>query len=182
MGRRFAPFRSPAQMADASAQVAAALNQEFANAAPGPLPVLAPVLTGGFRFVGEVLPLLNFAYTLVPVKVGSYGATMHSSAKPLLEMGCNLPVTGAEVVLLEDVVESGHTIRFLVQHFKEKGAARVRVATMLFKPEAYLNRNPSAEWKPEWIGMEIPDEFVVGHGLDYAEQGRHLHGLYVLRP
>jgi hypoxanthine phosphoribosyltransferase len=167
-------------MAAASLRVAQGLNREFQHTPLLPPPVLAPVLSGAFRFVGEVLQHIQFAYTLVPVKVGSYGTSLKTSGEPVLELGCHLPVEGAEVVLLEDVVESGHTIRHLVQHFLAKGAKRVRVATMLFKPEAYLNRNPDAVWEPEWIGMEIPDAFVVGHGLDYAEQGRHLHGLYSL--
>ena len=86
---------------------------------------------------------------------------------------------GRHVVILEDILDTGRSLKFVVQHLKDKGAASVRICTLLDKPEG---RVPGYEIQAEYVGFTIPNAFVVGYGLDYDEKYRNLPYVGILKP
>ena len=108
------------------------------------------------------------------LKLASYeGTTSSGELKQLI--GLNENIKGRTVVVLEDIVDSGHTITDVVRQIEEKGAKEVKVATLLFKPAAL-----KTEVKLDYVGLEIPNDFIVGYGLDYDRRGRNLKDIYTL--
>lgn len=84
-------------------------------------------------------------------------------------------IAGRNVIVVEDIIDTGRTASVLRRYFHRKGAASVKVAALLYKPEA-----ADSNEQPDYVGFEIPNRFVVGYGLDYGEEGRNLAGIYVL--
>jgi adenylate kinase len=85
-------------------------------------------------------------------------------------------VEGRDVVILEDIVDSGHTLQHLVTHFSDKNIRSFKIATLFYKPASY-----DKEYEIAYKGIDLPSEFVVGYGLDYNEKGRELNDLYILK-
>ncbi len=142
-------------------------------------PVLMPILTGALIFFGDLVPLLSIGYLISPLKISTYGGRM---AKEDDQAHVNIPtmpveVRGRDVIILEDIVDTGATLAALDARLREAGANSVYAASLLFKPDAFKGTRPA-----DWVGFEIPNEFVIGYGLDYAERGRHLRALYRLAP
>lgn len=152
------------------AELAALLNQRYEHKSP----ILMPVLTGALMFFGELVPLLQFSYEIAPIKISSYGSGMTSTGKPAIPEP-HIPVRGRDVIVLEDIVDSGNTIEALHQDMLARHCASVFVASLLFKPHAF-----KGNVKADWAAFEIGNAFVIGFGLDYAEKGRHLRGIYQL--
>ena len=152
--------------------VAAKINQDFAGAED--IPVFLCVLNGAVMFTGEMMKRLSFPAQLVSVKMSSYVGTK-STGTVLNMMGLTGSVEGKRVIIFEDVVDTGNTIVALKELLMSKGASEVRICTMLFKPDVY-----KMEDKIDYVGMSIPNDFIVGFGLDYDELGRNLPDIYVL--
>ncbi len=162
------------RLEEAIDSVAAQLNRDFADA-PTP-PVLLCVLTGSIMFTSELMKRLDFNLEVLSMKLSSYQGT--SSTGEIKEvMGLTGSVEGKTVIIIEDIVDTGNTIVELVDILKERGAADVKVCTMLLKPEVYHK-----SIKMDYVGMEIPPAFIVGFGLDYNELGRNYPDIYVLDP
>ncbi|MGN1214981.1 MAG: phosphoribosyltransferase, partial [Candidatus Cryptobacteroides sp.] len=132
------------------------------------------VLNGSIMFTAELMKRLTFNCELVSIKLSSYEGT-RSTGKTRQVMGMTGSVEGRRVIIVEDIVDTGTTITDLVGILKEKGAAQTKVCTMLLKPEIY-----SKDLKLDYVAMEIPNDFIVGFGLDYDEIGRNLKDIYVL--
>ena len=109
--------------------------------------------------------------------VSSYGASTKSSGVVRILKDLNEDVKDKNVLIVEDILDSGLTLTWLKSNLEARGAASVRIAAMLRKPEAV-----KADIVPEYIGYDIPNEFVVGYGLDYAEHYRHLDFIGTLAP
>ncbi len=140
-------------------------------------PVLMPVLTGALIFFGDLVPLLTIGYLISPLKISTYGGRM---AKEDDSAHVNLPpfpveVRDRDIIILEDIVDTGATLEALDAGLRAAGAKSVYAASLLFKPDAFKGQREA-----DWVGFEIPNEFVIGYGLDYAEKGRHLRALYRL--
>lgn len=101
---------------------------------------------------------------------------MHSSQKVKQILGLNMSLTGRHALIVEDIVDTGHTAKYLRASLMEQNPASLAMATLLYKPDAFLGGTP-----PEHVGFEINNKFVVGYGLDYAQLGREFGGIYQLK-
>ena len=153
-------------------EVAEKINRDFANAED--VPVFLCVLNGAVMFTGAMMKRLTFNAELVSIKMSSYVGTK-STGTVLTMMGLTGSVEGKRVIIFEDVVDTGNTIVALKELLLSKGAREVRICTMLFKPDVYRKED-----KLDYVGMSIPNDFIVGYGLDYNELGRNLPDIYVL--
>ncbi|MDR0834599.1 MAG: hypoxanthine phosphoribosyltransferase [Candidatus Symbiothrix sp.] len=140
----------------------------------GKNPLFVGVLNGAFMFVAELMRQLNGPHELSFVRYASYqGTATTGEVREIMPLSAD--VKGRTVILLEDIVDSGYTMQCVKQKLKHAGAADVRLATMLFKPTAL-----KCDLQPDYVGIEIPDCFVVGYGLDYDEKGRTYRDIYTL--
>lgn len=170
--KSFRPFIPYEKIEEAIDKVAARINADYEGSTD--IPVLLCVLNGSIMFTAELMKRLTFNCELVSIKLSSYEGT-HSTGKIRQVMGMTGCVEGRRVIIVEDIVDTGNTITDLVGILKEKGAAQTKVCTMLLKPEIY-----SKDLKLDYVAMEIPNDFIVGFGLDYDEIGRNLKDIYVL--
>jgi len=133
------------------------------------------ILNGAFMFASELLKELELTDAEISfLKLASYvGTSSTGEVKELI--GLNEVITGRTVVILEDIVDSGHTIKGVIEQLVGKGAKEVKVATLLFKPDAL-----KVDIKLDYVGLEIPSDFIVGFGLDYDRRGRNLKDIYTL--
>jgi hypoxanthine phosphoribosyltransferase len=153
------------------AQLGAELSERYADR----LPLLVGVLNGAAPFHADLARAMEIPLTVDYLRVGSYGDAMTSTGTLVFTAECSTQVAGRNVIIVEDIVDTGRTIRRLREYFADNGAASVAVASLLYKREADLFESP-----PEFVGFEIPDRFVVGFGLDYKQEGRNLRHIYVL--
>lgn len=140
----------------------------------GKNPVFLCVLNGSFMFAAEIfkrLTLLDAEITFV--KFASYAGTS-STGKVKELIGLNEELTGRTVVVLEDIVDTGTTIINTIEQIRSMNPAEIQVATLLLKPDALKE-----EIYLDYVGLKIPNDFIVGYGLDYAGRGRNLIDLYV---
>ncbi len=172
LDKQFETSYPEAQIQEAVAKVAEAINKDL----DGRDPLFLCVLNGAFMFAADLMKKVNIPSRISFVKLASYSGTKSTGVVKEL-IGLNESLEGRTVVLIEDIVDTGVTIQMLVEQCKAKGAAEVRVATMLFKPgSCKLPR------KPEYIGLEIPNDFIVGYGLDYDGYGRNMPEILTLVP
>ncbi len=140
----------------------------------GKNPLMVCVLNGSFMFASDLMKRLSFPCEISFVKLSSYSGTGSTgTVKELIGLSENLE--GRTVVLLEDIVDTGLTIINTVEQVKQMGPEDVKVATMLFKPEACKR-----DVKLDYVGMDIPNDFIVGYGLDYDGYGRNLKDIYTV--
>jgi hypoxanthine phosphoribosyltransferase len=136
--------------------------------------VFLGILNGAFMFASDLFKRINFEAKISFVKLASYEGTSSSgSIKELI--GWNEDIRKKSVVVIEDIVDTGHTLERIMDELKMRKAAEIKIAAMLFKPAAYTRSIPL-----DYVGMEIPDNFVVGYGLDYNGYGRNLPSVYTL--
>ena len=145
-------------------------------------PVLLVTLNGALPFSAELMKHLEFDPMIASIKVSSYEGTQTTgSIKTLL--GPTMDLKGRDVLILEDIVDTGITMTGLRKLLDEMGAEDVKMCTMLFKPEKFHDQEKKSGIKmmaPEFVGKEIPNSFILGFGLDYDELGRCLQDIYVL--
>jgi len=132
------------------------------------------ILNGVFLFAADLFKRIDFPAQISFLKLASYeGTTSTGKIKELI--GWNEDITGKTIVVIEDIVDTGNTLERIVGELALRKAAEVKIATLLFKPEAYT-RNIHIDY----IGFEIPNNFVVGYGLDYDGYGRNYDSIYTL--
>ena len=146
--------------------------QQIVSDMAGKRPLFVGILNGAFMFVADLMRALNGAYELTFARYSSYAGT--SSTGVLQEvMPISVDVKGRTIILLEDIIDTGFTMSQVMAKLREQGAEEVRLATMLFKPESL-----KVDLKPDYVGLQIPTAFIVGHGLDYDEMGRAYRDIY----
>ena len=138
----------------------------------GKNPLFLVVLNGAFMFASELFKRLTIPCEISFVKLSSYAGTETTSVVREL-IGLDHSLEGRNVVVVEDIVDTGHTIRYTLQKIKDLKASDVRIATLFFKPKSFQYDYPI-----DYKGMEIGNEFIVGYGLDYDQQGRNLPDIY----
>ncbi len=164
----FEQFISENEVNAAVARVAEELNAQYA----GQRPLFVGVLNGAFVFATELLKRLSIECEITFVKVASYHGTS-SSGKVTDLIGFNERIEGRHIVILEDIVDTGSTIVHILDLLRDRHPASVRIATLLFKPDAYKQQVPI-----DHVAIRIPNAFVVGSGLDHNGLGRNLTGIY----
>ncbi|MBR2928229.1 MAG: hypoxanthine phosphoribosyltransferase [Oscillospiraceae bacterium] len=139
-------------------------------------PLFLGVLKGSFIFMADLVRASGLKADVEFIAVSSYHNGTRSSGVVQITHDLQQDITGRDIIVVEDILDSGNTLSFLVGYFKAKGAASVSIATLLDKP--------SRRTKPvtaEFVGFNVPDEFVVGYGLDYAQMYRNLPYIGVLK-
>ena len=160
------------QISEAIDKVADRLNADFSSCSNPP--ILLCVLNGSIMFMGELMKRVDFDCQTVSIKLTSYEGTS-STGKVRQALGLTSDITGRDVIIIEDIVDTGHTIVALKKILEDAGAKASYVCTLLLKPEAYKQ-----DVKIDYTAMEIPNKFIVGFGLDYDELGRNYKDIYVL--
>ncbi len=135
-------------------------------------PLFVAILNGGFMFASDLMRALDGAYEITFARYSSYRGTDSTGVINEI-MPVQEDLTGRTVVLIEDVIDTGFTMDLVMKKFKAEGAVDVRLATMLFKPDAL-----KCKITPDYVGLSIPIEFIVGHGLDYDGLGRGYRDIY----
>lgn len=136
-------------------------------------PLFLVMLNGAFMFAAELFKSLDMPCEMAFVKYKTYVGT-HSTGKPNELLGIEPEkINGRNIVIVEDIVDSGFTMSELLKNLNKKGAKSIKIATMMFKPKAL-----KYDLKMDYVGMEIGNDFIVGYGLDYNEYGRNLKEIY----
>ena len=147
------------------------LNEHYA----GKDVVFLAVLNGAFMFASDLMKKMKMDCEISFVKMRSYeGLSTTGKVEELI--GLNTNIKGKEVVIVEDIVDTGYTIDKIISLLEDKGANSINVCTLLYKPDAFKGKK-----KPDFVGFAIPNAFVVGYGLDYNEKGRNLDAIYQIR-
>lgn len=170
--KTFRPFIPNEKIEKAIDEVAIRINSDFKDCTD--IPILLCILNGSIMFTSELMKRLEFQCELVCMKLSSYSGTS-STGLVRQVMGMTGSVENRRVIIVEDIVDTGSTIEELVDLIKAKNAADVKVCTMLLKPDVYKK-----DVKLDYVALEIPNDFIVGYGLDYNEIGRNLKDIYVL--
>ncbi len=170
--KTFRKFISCSRIMEAIDEIAERINKDFEGCED--VPVVICTLNGALPFTGELYLRLNFPCELGSVKLSSYRGTS-TTGTVLTVQGLTEEVSGKRVIACEDIVDTGNTILALRELLLANGASEVRIATMMLKPDIY-----DKDIKLDYVGMEIPNDFIVGHGLDYDGLGRNLKDIYVL--
>jgi hypoxanthine phosphoribosyltransferase len=138
--------------------------------------VFLGILNGAFLFAADLFRRIDFPARISFIKLASYqGTSSQGLIKELI--GWNEDINNKTIVVIEDIVDTGNTLERIVDELAIRKAAEVRIAAMLYKPAAYTKDIPL-----DYIGFEIPNDFVVGYGLDYDGFGRNLPSVYTLVP
>lgn len=170
--KTFRPFIKYEKIIEAIDGVAEKINRDFEGCQD--VPVLLCVLNGSIMFMGELMKRLNFNCQTISIKLTSYEGT-NSTGRVKQALGLTSDITGRRVIVVEDIVDTGNTIVELKNILADKGAAESKICTLLLKPDAYKKEEPI-----DYVAMEIPNDFIVGFGLDYDEIGRNLKDIYIL--
>ncbi len=141
----------------------------------GKNPLFLAVLNGAFMFAGELMKEVSVPSEITFVRLASYQgtATTHRVQEVL---GLNESIRGRSVIVVEDIVDSGNTMVALIAELMKHEPAEVKIATLLFKPAALRQ-----DIAPDWVALEIPNDFIVGYGLDYDGYGRNLKDIYKVK-
>jgi hypoxanthine phosphoribosyltransferase len=164
---------SEQQIAERVAELAAAVDAEY----EGREVLLVGVLKGAVMFMADFARALRTPVSLEFMAVSSYGSATSSSGVVRILKDLDRDIVDKHVLVVEDIVDSGLTLSWLVRNLKSRGPASVRVVALLRKPEAV-----KVDVQVDHVGFDIPSEFVVGYGLDYAERYRDLPFVGRLRP
>lgn len=150
--------------------VADRLNQDYVDKTP----VFLAVLNGSFIFAADLMRMITVPSEISFVKYASYEGTSSSGSMKTL-MGLNQDLTGRHVVIVEDIVDSGFTMAHMIEDLKKKNPASIEICSLLVKPG-----NLKVDLDINYAVMEIPNDFIVGYGLDYDQEGRNLRDIYTI--
>ena len=139
--------------------------------------VFVGLLKGSVQFMADLLKNIDMMCTIDFMCVSSYGKNTKSTGRVNIIKDLSEPIDDKNVVIVEDIIDSGNTLSFIKKYFTAKNAKSVRICTLLNKPS-----RREVEIDVDYIGFDVPDEFVVGYGLDYLEYYRNLPYIGVLKP
>ncbi len=169
--QRFELYLSQSQIEEKVSQLGASLTTQYSKKCP----VLLVILNGAFRFAADLIKVLDFPLEVEFIRISSYKGTQSSGQMKEI-IGQHLDLSERSVLIIEDIVDTGQTYRFLQEKLKTASVQSIELVSLLFKPARYL-----LEQTPDYVGFQIPDEFVVGYGLDYNQLGRELNDIYYLK-
>lgn len=168
--KEFTLYISSEQIAEKVAAIGEQINQDYADKNP----LFVAVLNGSFMFASDLLKYVTIPCEITFIKLNSYHKT-HSTGKVRELIGLDENIFGRNLIIIEDIVDTGLTMKHMLDELKELGPKSIEVASLLHKPDATVE-----ELSLRYTGFEIPNKFVVGYGLDYDGQGRNLNDVYSL--
>lgn len=152
-------------------EIAQKINQEYQNR----VPLFLGVLNGSFLFAADLFKSLTIDCEISFIKISSYeGISSTGQVKSLV--GLNVDISNRDVIIIEDIVDTGDTMKYLLSELNLNTPTSIKIATMIFKPTALKH-----DISPDYVGFELPPDFIVGYGLDYDGLGRNLKDIYTLR-
>lgn len=151
-------------------EIGAQINADYA----GRTPVLVGVLNGGFLFTADLIKEIEIPVEVAFTKLASYFGGTKTTHKVRDDFDLAVDIKGRDIILVEDIVDTGNTLHYLIDKLKVREPASITACTLLLKPEALESGIPELKY----IGFEVGLEFVVGYGLDYKELGRNLKGIF----
>ena len=170
--RQFKPFLSEKEILAAVKKIADEVARDYKDE----VPIFVGVLNGAFMFVSDFLKFYPYPCELSFVKLSSYrGLTSTGIVETLLDVPPN--IKGKSVIILEDIIDTGRTLQELVHLFSNANVKDFKIASLFYKSELY-----NGEYPIDYFGLEIPDKFIVGYGLDYNGLGRNLRDIYQVIP
>ncbi len=153
------------------------LGAEITNDYAGQEPILIGVLKGAFVFMADLARGVNLKMSVEFMAVSSYGKAQKSSGEVKIIKDLDVAVEGKDLIVVEDIVDTGLTLSYLLQNLESRGAKSVKLATLLDKPEPRIRK----DLKIDYCGFQVPNKFVVGYGLDAAERYRNLPYIAVVK-
>jgi hypoxanthine phosphoribosyltransferase len=168
--KEFSLSISEKEILQAVQNVAAQINADLKDDNP----LFVCVLSGAFMFAADLMKHVNIPCEITFIKLSSYEGLYSTGAVKEI-MGLNESVVGRSVVVVEDIVDTGVTMERILESLSSKGVRKIRVATFLQKPDALVR-----DIKVDYVGFKIPNEFIVGYGLDYDGYGRNLKEIYTV--
>jgi hypoxanthine phosphoribosyltransferase len=168
--KSFEPFISSEEIDFAISNMAKQMDDDFFDE----IPVFVGILNGSFMVLSDLMKHYRGMCEVSFIKLASYEGTESTNTVKQL-IGINENLEGRTVVIVEDIVDTGNTIQELKAIFKEKKIKHLKIATLFFKPDAYKK-----DIKIDYVGIRIPNKFIVGYGLDYNGLGRNLADVYQL--
>ncbi len=166
----FTPFLSEMEIQQAVQRIADKVAEDYKDQTP----IFVGVLNGSFMFVADFLKAYQHPCEVSFVKLSSYqGLTSTGIVETLLDLPDN--IEGRSVIILEDIIDTGRTLKELVHLFSNTNVKEFKIASLFYKSEVY-----NGEYAIDYVGLDIPDRFIVGYGLDYKELGRNLKEVYQL--
>lgn len=166
--KSFRLYITESRIAEAVKQIAARINEDYKDKSP----LIVPVLNGSFMFASDLVKQLTCDCEISFIKASSYSGTSSTGQLTSL-IGINEDIAGKDIIIVEDIIDTGHTLAKILPSITDLKPASVRVATLLFKPKAL-----KSEIQIDYVGIEIANEFIVGYGLDYNGLGRNLKEIY----
>ena len=170
-GKKFRKNISSAKIQNAVKNIAVKIDHDFKNE----IPIFISVLNGSFMFASDLLKKIKIECEISFIKVSSYSGE-RSKGKVNKLIGLNGKLKGRMVIVLEDIVDSGTTLEAIIAELKKLNPKRIKIAALFFKPDAYKKKI-----RLDYIGMNVPNDFIVGYGLDYEGLGRNLSDIYILK-
>ena len=166
--KQFDIFITEDEIAKEISSLARQINENYA----GQEVIFISVLNGAFMFSSDLLKEITIPCEISFIKMQSYDG-VSTSGKVTELIGLNSDLENKNIIILEDIVDTGLTIDKIIDLLKGKNCKSIKICTLLYKPEAFQGENI-----PDYIGFSIPNNFVVGYGMDYNERGRNLKELY----
>ena len=169
--KQFVTFISASEIDFAIAKMADLVVVDFADETP----IFVGVLNGSFMVLSDFMKMYKKPCELSFIKIASYNGTSSTNDVKKL-IGLNQDLSGRTIIALEDIVDTGNTLVALKEQFKQQKVKHFKIATLFFKPEAYKQ-----DIKIDYVGIRIPNKFIVGYGLDYNGLGRNLPEIYQIQ-
>lgn len=169
--KTFEPVIPESEILAAIKQLADQINEDM----QGLNPLFICVLNGAFMFAADLMKNINLCCEITFIRLKSYsGTNTEGNVKEI--HGLIEDISGKDIIIIEDIIDTGHTIHHLINRLKKEQPRSIKTASLLFKPDAL-----QLDVKPDYVALKIPNDFIVGYGLDYDGKGRNFRDIYRIK-
>ncbi len=169
--KTFETYLPESQIQEAVKRLAEEINKDY----QGKKPIILSILNGSFIFTADLVRFFNFPLTVEFVRYSSYKGTTSTGTITKM-LGMKSDIKGKDLIIVEDIIDTGFTLHNALKDLRAQEPASIKIASLLVKPKALKHDVPC-----DYVGFNIPNDFVVGYGLDYDEYGRDLPAIYKLK-